>query len=75
MSPSLKTLEKMASVHMRAALLVIMIEQEKFCVVSRTELCEAKSWTRQTLSDAWDATNWDAASGGSRIEIDNESRS
>ena len=28
-------------------------------LLPRQELCEAKSWTRPTLSDAWDATNWD----------------
>ena len=29
----------------------------------RTELCEAKSWTRQILSDAWELMNWDGLSG------------
>ena len=43
-------------------LLVIMIAQEQFCVSSGT-VVRGKSWTRQTLSDAWDATNWDGLCG------------
>ena len=27
------------------------------------ELLEAKSWTRQTLSDAWESTNWEGLCG------------
>ena len=49
--------------------------------ITRMELCEAKSWTRQTLSDAWESTNWKGlcgtpvADGGSRIEVDEDSHS
>ena len=40
-----------------------------------------KEWTRQTLSDAWESTNWEGLCGtpvaesGSRIEGDEESHS
>ena len=40
-----------------------MIEQEQFCALPGTELCEAKSWTRQTLGDAWESTNWEGLRG------------
>ena len=40
------------------SLLVIMTEHEQFCAVVRGE-----SWTRQTLSDAWESTNRDGLCG------------
>ena len=27
--------------------------------ITKNGVAQGKSWTRQTLSDAWDATNWD----------------
>ena len=39
------------------SLLVIMIEQEQFCAL------RGKSWTRQTLSDAWESTNLEGLCG------------
>ena len=31
--------------------------------ITKNGVVRGKSWTRQTLSDAWDATNWDGLSG------------
>ena len=44
-------------------LLVNMIKQEQFCVSPRMELCGGKSWTRQTLSNACESTNWEGLCG------------
>ena len=43
--------------------MAIMIEQEQFCASPRTEFMRGKRSTRQTLSDAWDATNWGCLCG------------
>ena len=34
-----------------------------FLCITKNEVVRGKSWTRQTLSDAWDATNWDGLCG------------
>ena len=42
--------------------------------ITKNGVVRAQSWTRQTLGDAWDATNWDGLCGtpwrGSRIEVE-----
>ena len=50
--------------------------------ITKNGVARGKSWTRQTLSDAWESTNWESlfvwhsvAYGGSRIEVDEESHS
>ena len=45
--------------------------------ITKNGVVRGKSWTRQTLSDAWKSTNWEGlcgtvANGGSRIEADEE---
>ena len=40
-----------------------MIEEEQFCALPRTELCEAKFGQAQSLSDAWESTNWECLCG------------
>ena len=59
------------SVLLQAALfkessLVIMIEQEQFCASQKNGVVRGKSWTRQTLSDAWESTNWEGLCGTPR---------
>ena len=44
-------------------LLVIMIKQEQFLCTTKNGVVRGKSWTRQTLSDAWESTNWDGLCG------------
>ena len=49
--------------------------------ITKNRVVRGKSWTRQTLSDAWESTNWDGLcgtpwqNGGSRIEVDEEGHS
>ena len=49
--------------------------------ITKNGVVRGKSWTRLTLSDAWESTNWEGlcgnsvADGGSRIEVDEESHS
>ena len=56
-------------------------EEEANGSMTKNGVVRGKSWTRQTLSDAWESTNleglvWHSvANGGSRIEIDEESPS
>ena len=43
--------------------------------ITKNGVVRGKSWTRQTLSDAWESTNWEGlwyfvADGGSRIVAD-----
>ena len=35
---------------------VIMIKREQFCALTRMGVVRGRSWTRQTLSDAWEST-------------------
>ena len=37
--------------------------QEKFLRISKNGVVRGKSWTRQTLSDAWESTNWEDLCG------------
>ena len=39
-----------------------MMEQEQFSALPRMEL-RGESWTRRTLSDAWESTNWEGLCG------------
>ena len=47
--------------------------------ITKNGVVRGKSWTRQTLTDVWESTNWEGfvwfsvAIGGSRIEVDEES--
>ena len=47
--------------------------------ITKNGVERGQSWTRQTLSDAWESTNWEGfvwhsvANGGSRIEVGEES--
>ena len=48
--------------------------------ITKNGVVRGKSWTRQTLSDALESTNWEGlwhsvADGGSRIEVDEEGHS
>ena len=36
------------------SLLVITIEQEQFCAITKNGVVRGNSWTRQTLGDAWE---------------------
>ena len=45
--------------------------------VTKNGVVRGKSWTRQTLSGAWESTNWEGlwhsvADGGSRIDVGEE---
>ena len=47
--------------------------------ITQNGVVRDKSWTRQTLSDAWDATNWDGLCGTKwqmvAVDVDKESHS
>ena len=43
--------------------MVITIEQEQFLCITMNGVVRVKSWTRQTLSDACESTNWDGLCG------------
>ena len=57
------------------SLSVIMIGQEQFCALPRTEMREAKVGRDRHLSDAWDATNWDGLCGTPRQMVGFELKS
>ena len=40
-----------------------MIEHEQFCALPKNGVVRGKSWTRQTLSDAWESTSWGGLCG------------
>ena len=48
---------------LKESLSVIMIEREQFFCITMNGVVRGKSWTRQTLSGAWDGTNWDGLCG------------
>ena len=40
-----------------------MIEQEQFLCITKNGVVRGNSWTRQTLGDAWESTNWEGLCG------------
>ena len=43
--------------------LCLVLEPEQFLFISKNGVVRGKSWTRQTLSDALESTNWEGLCG------------